>query len=506
MAKQPALIGRPVTLVREPLRTWFALRSSPRRFALASAAVSLYAIVVILAFINSRSVWLDESISVAMASQPFAQMCQMLRHVDAVHALYYSVLHLWLYLGHTAPIVRLLSAICALIAMLAIGTLAALMFEQAVAPSAVAVLATSVYFVFYADEARPTAFTLMTCSLTALCLWRVVERRRLRDIGVCVLCAVLSVYSNVLSTLFIAGLALSLVFLRFDRVTLARLAAACVAGGLALTPLIVLIHDNTLAQVSWIVRSTPRELADFAVNLFGGDAGPGRIGHLAQLFAFAAVIGLMTVGTIVGWRARETRTSVVAALTWLVVPLCLAVIVDQRVQPILVTRYFSYALIPCVLLAGNGVLAVGRRSQPVVAYAIIFALALVSVHSLDSLQREDWRAAVRLVSNDARAGDGIVFWAPLTITPYEFAVHEASIRPVAQIVYPSGPLINEVDYPDPRPGFARTVGLHFKRLWFIDSHDLRSSGAGNPFGGLTRNYSHIQRQRFTGIDVIMYSR
>jgi hypothetical protein len=223
------------------------------------------------------------------------------------------------------------------------------------------------------------------------------------------------------------------------------------------------------------------------------------------LLAAATVAALMLLGAVRGWRTRETRVSVLAAGTWFVVPLVLAICVDARIQPILIARYFPFELLPIALLAANGLVAMWQTFRPASALGIIGLLGCISLSTLCTLQREDWRSVARLLSSEAHAGDAIVLWAPITITPFEFAVRERALREPARVLYPRGPLLNEVDYPNPEPGFALAASQHYRRIWLIDSHDLGSPGA-SPLAGLAHAYPKAHRQTFPDIVVTLYSR
>jgi len=504
MAKNSSIARKP--LLAQTLHAWRAALVAPDRVLLASTVLTVYAALVILTFINRRSIWLDESISVAIAGKPYAHLLATVGHVDAVHALYYSLLHGWLFIGHSAIFIRLLSSIFALLAILEIGMLATRIFGPPAGPATIAILATSVFVLFYADEARPTALTLLACSATAARFWRSIGEGRTRDIRLCVAYAVVAIYASAVATIFMAGLTVSLAVLRPPRRTLVQLAGYALIGILCLMPLVVLIHANTLAQVNWIHRSGPRQVVEFFANLFGGASAPSRLGRLSQYGEFLGVMVLALIGALAALRARETRAGALALTTWLVVPLAVALCIDACIRPILIPRYFSFALIPSAILAGNGLLIIGRGARPRVAYAVVACLALLSLHTLATIQREDWRAASALVAQRARLGDGIIFWAPVTMTPFVFALNEAALRPAVRVAYPNGPLINDVAFPDPRPGFTRRIGQRFRRLWFIDSHDLTPRGQHDPFNGLASYYRYSRLQRFSGVNVIMYSR
>ncbi len=459
-----------------------------------------------LAFINSRSLWGDEATSVLIASQPYAKMMQTLRQVDAVHALYYSLLHFWLHFGHAAIVIRSLSVLFALGASIAIGSIALLMFGENCALGAIAVLATSQFFLFFADEARSITLSVMTCSLLALSFWRVVKLQRGRDIVVCSLFAVIAVYTNFIALLFIAGLAASLGLMRLKRNTIILLIGTSAAACLAIVPLVLLIRENSVRQVGWIARGKPTQIFHIVSGILGGSFGTGSVSHVSGLLAVVCVSALMIVGFIGGWRSSDTRANVIAVSLWFVVPLALGVAVDHFIQPILIERYFSFTLIPVALLAGNGLLTIQRVSRPLVAYAIVGVLGVISIHGLLTVQREDWRSVSRLLTQNASPADGILFWQPAGIVPFEFAAGETLGLPAAAVVYPSASAVNSTFYPDPRPGFARSVSRKFKKLWLIESYGYKAEGDASPFDSLSRYYAHTHRQTFSEIQVVTFDR
>ncbi len=63
--------------------------------------------------INARSLWVDEAFSVAAARLPWHDLWMEFHRRDAVFALYYVLLHLWLHVGESAIAIRSLSAVFA---------------------------------------------------------------------------------------------------------------------------------------------------------------------------------------------------------------------------------------------------------------------------------------------------------------------------------------------------------------------------------------------------------
>jgi mannosyltransferase len=476
-----------------------------RRTTLAWIASLVYVGCAVIALIDVRSVWLDESVSVAIASQPYMRIAQILTRVDAVHGLYYSLLHLWLVFGQSAVVIRLLSAFLAIAASVAIGLLARTMFGADRGPAAVAVVATSAFFLFYADEARPTALTLLLCALAALAFWRACRTGRTRDFAIWGLCAAGAVYANFVALLFIMALPAGYVFLRPSRQGWLRVAVTGAAVAVAIVPLVALIAANSLVQIDWIVRANAVAVADFIVSLLGGDGGAGRIGHLSGLLEAGIVAALVVTGFAAGFRTPASRPAALAVAAWLVLPLAAGIVIDHSAHPLLMPRYFSFALIPIALLAANGLSAVMRAWRPAAAVAVAALLALISVHNVLTMQRENWRAVSQYVARDARPGDALVFWAPLTVSPYAFAAREIAATTPAAVAYPNGALVNAVDFPQPRPDFNRQLSRAYGRIFLIESHDGQSA-ADDPFNGLSRYYVRTGEANFSGVEVVTFSR
>jgi len=67
--------------------------------AVGSAAV---AAALVVRTLGTKPLWLDEAVSVSVASRPLPRLLVVLTHHDANAGLYYLLLHLWLYLSHGA--------------------------------------------------------------------------------------------------------------------------------------------------------------------------------------------------------------------------------------------------------------------------------------------------------------------------------------------------------------------------------------------------------------------
>ena len=133
-------------------------------------------------------------------------------------------------------------------------------------------------------------------------------------------------------------------------------------------------------------------------------------------------------------------------------------------------------------------------------------LGAVSLHNLLTVPGSDWRSATRLLVLDAGPRDAIVFRSPISIAPFAYAVRELGKKPRAEVAFPNGPLINDVDFPPPRTRFVQVLSRRFDKIWLVEDFDTTSAKRASAFDALARDYPHANRRFFTNMEVITYSR
>ncbi|PRC47909.1 hypothetical protein C6A85_82530, partial [Mycobacterium sp. ITM-2017-0098] len=77
--------------------TAVAVRTSApaRHLAVAPSLVGLLAVVLGVAGAERPSFWVDEAATISAATRPMPDLWALLHHVDAVHGLYYLLMHGW---------------------------------------------------------------------------------------------------------------------------------------------------------------------------------------------------------------------------------------------------------------------------------------------------------------------------------------------------------------------------------------------------------------------------
>ncbi|MEU9924758.1 glycosyltransferase family 39 protein [Streptomyces griseoluteus] len=328
------------------------------------------------------SMWRDESVTYRLAHRTLGELLALLGHIDAVHGLYYLLMHgvFALWDGGLAAL-RLPSVLATALAAAGVGALG-----SRLAGPRTGVLAGVLFALFpatqqYAQEGR--SYALVTAGVvwatylflrglgSAACGWWV---------GYGVLLAVVCwVHEFAALVLFAHAVTLRLLRVRWRRWGVA-------AAGVLVTvaPLAVVSARQAAQQLGWLGRPSP-----------------------AIWLAFLAVSALGLLLSRVPPLAGRAVTAL--ALPVLIVPPGLLITVSL-LKPWYVDRYVLYALTGLALLAG---LALDRLPAHLGKTAVcLLALALLpaslAVRTPES-RKDDVVAVARTVRKLSRPGDGVLF-------------------------------------------------------------------------------------------------
>lgn len=121
--------------------------------------------------LGSKTMWLDETFSVWVASQPVADMLQWIVKIDPHPPLYYLLLHPWMAINGTAPYeVRLLSALFSTATIPLIYLIGKRIAGVGVGLGAALLLAFSPFNLYFAQEARMYAFLAFNAAVAIYAL------------------------------------------------------------------------------------------------------------------------------------------------------------------------------------------------------------------------------------------------------------------------------------------------------------------------------------------------
>ncbi|HEY4224959.1 MAG TPA: hypothetical protein VGM70_04025 [Pseudolysinimonas sp.] len=439
---------------RSALRTHRLTALGTRRLAAlpvgpTAAVLGVFALLVTWLGSWNPSYWGDEAATVMSALRPLPTLIAELRHVDAVHGLYYLVMHFWIgAFGPSELSTRFPSAIG--VGLLVAGTvvlgarLAGLRFGI-VAGLVCLVLPRTTYL---ATEAR--SYALGTAVAVWVTVWFVglVRRRELRlrpwlIYGVLVgLSSYLFLYLFLIVLVHGAVLAASTV----GRRQLGRWLRAAVLAGVVAIPIAVMGYLER-SQIAFLAIRKYANPYDVFVQQWFGD--PEHGGPAAGLLWTVPILAwaLIVLGAVLVI-ARTVRRSPDAVLesrssdrdvlrlglAWLVIPTALLLAVDAWISPTYNVRYLSFSTPAAALLIALGVMALARAAARIlpravaqlrghrravtgIAVAVTLAVLAVTVAPGYLLQRgpyakdagSDWRQTADYIHSVAQPGDAVVF-------------------------------------------------------------------------------------------------
>ncbi|MFJ4768095.1 glycosyltransferase family 39 protein [Streptomyces uncialis] len=344
------------------------------------------------------TLWRDEAATWQVARRPVAEIWHMLGQVDAVHGLYYLLMHgLFECFGPGTTTLRLPSVLAMSLAAACVAETARRLAGRSAGLSAGLSFGLIPAVQFYLQEGRPYALIAMGAGISTLLLVTMLEggrgRHRWTAYGVALLlCALL----NWLSLLILPAHLATLAWVKAERGTWTRWAVVsgtAVAGALPL----ILFSRGQAEQIFWIPPLSWHMMIGPAVLLLIGGVG--------------AVLD----------RPRSGRLSVAAVgLPLLAVP-HIGLIGVSLVRPLFLDRYVLFSMLGLALLIGAAlgvaVAAVGTRFPRMSSWLLPVAVVLAVAALLPQLQAkrspasriDDVLAVAADVKRLKKPGDAVLF-------------------------------------------------------------------------------------------------
>jgi mannosyltransferase len=449
--------------------------------------------------LDHRQLWHDEYATWQAATIPFPAFESLIHRMDLVLAPYYLLMRLWiLVFGDSVVSLRMPSVIAmamtaGLVTLLGrrlsglpAGVVAGLLF--AVLPAVTR----------YGQEARPYAIAMMLAAASTLLLLRALDRPTwprwlLYGVSVVLLGCAHIVAVSILAGHFIAVLSAAR---RTRRLLPWRWLVPLVMVVSTIGPL-ALEASKQDAVIQWIRADRS------AVMLLPADLA-GSVG-LAGLVAMAAMVGLYA---LLQSGAREHAGLLIA---WAVVP-PIATLVTFPLFHLFLYRYLLFTVPAWVLLAGIGLISLGRaastRARPatalVLAAVVLAGAAWLSTPDQSNVRRDplpgspDLRAAAAMISSGARPGDGVAYGGTMDQVRAGMEYELRHTHGLRDVFNPTGAYRGGCA--DPQACVGQTT-----RIWLvnIDRDDL--------FGQLPPAMADVLRSRFTidhhdslnGVDVAL---
>ncbi|KUI12088.1 hypothetical protein AU193_02720 [Mycobacterium sp. GA-1285] len=392
-----------------------------------AALTAVFAVAVSASGAARPSLWFDEAATISASTRSIPQLWGLLHNIDAVHGLYYLLMHGWFTVFPVTEFFSRLSS-CLAVGLAAGGVvvLARRFASRTTAVCAGVVFAILPRVTWAGIEARSYALTAAAAVwLTVLLLLAV--RRNFRWLWGCYgLALVGSSLLNVFVVLMVLVHAVTLAAVPARRAVVRRWVVT-VAVVIAVVAPFLAFSRTQVAQVRWISPPGWHTVAEVL-----------REQYFDHSLAFAISAGLVLA--LLGMRRfRPTDAGVRSLLTmsaaWIVLPTAALLLYSVWSEPLYYPRYLSYTSPAMALLLAVGITAIARTRQTVAVVLTVLAVAATPNYLLEqrgpyAKEDMDFSQVADVLTANASPGDCLVLdnttnWAPGPIRPLTAARPEA---------------------------------------------------------------------------------
>lgn len=457
-----------------------------------------------------HSLWLDETVSVYLASFPPLEILRQGMFLQEPNPpLYHLLLHFWMRLfGSGEAAVRMMSALPGTLYLAPIYLLGRRLLSPRVALIATLLVAIDPFLVWYSQEARMYAL-VATLSLWSLyCLVRAMEAPRWSWWSAYVGVTVASLYTHFYAVLLLpAELVFLLVYAWRRGTALRRGALAWALSLLCFSPWLWRAWDVSATAPSWRPSLGLGAMVMACLEAFSMRCVP--LTGVARASALLA-LGAVAVAGLVLPRARarpdgrrqwgmEALRPNAFLILLLLMPLLSAYVLSFRHQ-IFTVYYLIIIVAPFLLALASGVdrIASLQRATGLVALLVVVGLLSYGLHHNWSLEsrKEEWRAAARYVAEHGHQGDAILCHVDYTRIPFGY-YYRGGVPVFAPFGGPAG---DGVDVARTLEGLAE-----YDTVWLVQSHIELADPGRSVEGWLADSFPLVTEQYPPGIEVKGYA-
>jgi mannosyltransferase len=370
---------------------------------------TVVAALVVLAFLLrvpnlGRAYWIDEGISVGIASHPLREIPGLLR-LDGSPPLFYVVLHFWMQAFGNSPVnTHLLLLLVSLVAV-PVGYWAGCeLFDRRAGLAAAALMATNPFLAWYSTETRMYPIVVVLATVGLVLVVRAMRNRAWRDTAGAVVVYAALLYTHnwaiylLAATVVAVGLA---AWARHDRqlaLGVAGAAGAVIVLWLPWIPSLIDQAQNTAAP--WAIRPN--------IGYFFADQSTALGGTLGFVVAPLLLGGALWLR----WRRRSEDNDLIRLLAGIGILTSLFGWVVAQLEPSWTVRYLAVIVAP-FLLAAAGALAGTRAGRGIVAATCVLLAGWSLIGTLlpnpnAVYAKSNVAAVARAASADLAPGDVVV--------------------------------------------------------------------------------------------------
>jgi mannosyltransferase len=508
-------------------------------------AAAVMAVLGVWGLARDSAMGNDEVATRWAALLPLHLLTHLLRHVDAVHGLYYLLMHGWMAVGTSPAVMRIPSVIAMVVAVALVVIIGRRLTGSAWAGLfAGLIVALTPTISYYAQTARSYALVFACVVGSTLVLLHVLAAEaRTRDAEtressaaddeagrvrpavtrylVYAVLLIVGGYLNELSLLVVAAHAVTVLLARYGRRVIMAWAAVAAVSVIVVLPLAALSARED-AAVAWIPRPGLWSLRILFHDYFGATTA---LAVLLFCCAVAAVLpplhrGRRAPGPVWWSQGGVSLPSVAAPL--LVVPGALLILESLVAHPLYVDRYVLYGEAGAALLAGAGALRIGRwlagvtgrRTLLWVPGVVVCVLALVLQLAPQQRVRTpqsrlfDFGGPSRYLAAHARPGDGVLFFSDFFRKAR--LGYPADYRNVSDFALAQSPAAaGNFQGRDKPVGTVQSLMTGYQRIWVVGRSPFAHLTAGPVRAEdavLTSHFSLAAKRHFKGILVTLWVR
>ncbi|KUI47851.1 hypothetical protein AU198_22465 [Mycobacterium sp. GA-1199] len=392
-----------------------------------AALTAVFAVAVSAAGAARPSLWFDEAATISASTRSIPQLWGLLHNIDAVHGLYYLLMHGWFAVFPVTEFYSRLSS-CLAVGLAAGGVvvLARRFASRTTAVCAGIVFAILPRVTWAGIEARSYALTAAAAVWLTVLLMLALRRNSWWLWGCYGLALVGSSLLNVFVLLMVLVHAVALTAVTARRAVVRRWIVT-VAVAIAVVAPFLTFSRTQVAQVRWISPPGWHTVAEVVQEQY-----------FDHSVAFAVSAGLVLVLLVIRrFRLTEAgvRSLVAISAAWIGLPTAVLLLYSVWGAPIYYPRYLSYTSPAMALLLAVGITAVARSREAVVVVLTVLAVAATPNYVLEqrgpyAKEGMDFSQVADVLTAHASPGDCLVLdnttnWAPGPIRPLTAARPEA---------------------------------------------------------------------------------
>jgi mannosyltransferase len=393
-----------------------------------------------------RAVHFDESISMDYARGSWASLWHTVTGDDPNMSLYYVLVKVWTTVfGDSVVAFRSLSVVAASVCVPVVYAIGVRLFSVSAGLLAGLLVATNVFFLRYAQEARGYALVMLLTALSTyffLVLLAAERPSRWVRVGY-VASSVLAFYTHFFAALVVFVHVLTLVAKRGRAAVGGSWLASYGAMAVLAAPMVYWALTLEGNPIGWLAKpdlgAVPATLAQLAGDGF---------------LQLGVVIAVSIAASRAAMRSPRLAFGLAFTASWAAVPVLVAFAVSQ-LKPIFLAKYLIVCLPAVALLAAAAVTSLRPAGAALTAACVLLVLAGSELRDWYGFRgQEDWRSLTTFVADRLRPADGIVFNA---------AYARSSVVCPAKLS--TGPCI------DGAPAKAsRSVAMARPRVWLVLAH------------------------------------